>query len=159
MRWDAFAAACPEIAARAHARFTADELVLLGTLRKDGSARISPCEIDFADGRLMLGMMWRSRKALDLTRDPRIVVHSLPSDKANLGGDAKLYGRAVDEQDPDVREAFGRAIQARLDWRPDEPFHLFSLDVSEAAFVVFGEERTVLTWDPERGLRRSSTPH
>lgn len=159
MRWDAFEAACPEIAERARARFSADELVLLGTLRRDGSPRISPCEIDFAAGRLMVGMMWRSRKALDLMRDPRVVVHSVPSDKTNLGGDVKLYGTAIDEQDPAVREAYVAAIQARLDWRPEEPFHIFSLDVAEASFIVFGEERFVLTWSPARGLRRAEAPH
>ena len=107
----------------------------------------------------MLGMMWRSKKALDLIRDPRLVVHSLPSDKTNLAGDVKVYGRAVDEQAPDLREAYGKAIQERLEWRPEEPFHIFSLDVEEASFVVFGEERFVLTWRPSRGLRRSPAPH
>lgn len=43
MRWKEFADACPEIAERAEERFRTDQLVMLGTLRTDGSPRISPC--------------------------------------------------------------------------------------------------------------------
>ena len=43
-----FAEACPEIADRAAERFRRQELCMLGTLRADGSPRISPCELDFA---------------------------------------------------------------------------------------------------------------
>jgi hypothetical protein len=155
MRWDAFNETCPQIAELAEARFRADELVLLGTIRADGSARISPCEVDFAIDRLFLGMMWHSKKALDLQRDPRIVVHSVPSDRMNPGGDVKLYGRVVDERDSDVRAAFRETILARIDWAPDEPeYHLFSLDVEEAAYTVFGEGSHALAWTPGSGLRR-----
>jgi hypothetical protein len=98
-------------------------------------------------------MMWQSKKALDLLRDPRLVVHSVPADRLNPEGDVKVYGRAVDEPDPQVRSAFADAIGARIDWRPPEPYHLFSLDVESAAYVVFGEKGHALMWDPERGLR------
>ena len=155
MRWDAFTRSCPEIAELAEVRFRADDLVLLGTIRADGSARISPCEVDFAVGRLFLGMMWRSKKALDLQRDPRVAVHSVPSDRMNAGGDVKLYGRVVDEPDPDVRAAFRTAILARIDWAPDEPeYHLFSLDVEQAGYTVFGDGSYALSWTPASGLRR-----
>jgi hypothetical protein len=155
MNWGEFVDVCPEIAEPARGRFEADELVLLGTLRADGSPRISPNEVDFAKDRLLLGMMWRSRKVADLRRDPRIVVHSLPSDRLNPGGDLKLYGRAVDESDPKVREAYRRAIRSRIDWAPEEPeYHLFSLDVESASSVVFGEDGRALMWNPERGLRQ-----
>jgi hypothetical protein len=154
MNWDQFVAACPEIAKPAGSRFENDQLVLLGTIRRDGSPRISPNEVDLAEGRLFLGMMWNSKKALDLLRDPRIVVHSVPSGRMNPGGDVKLYGRVLDERDPGLREAFCRAIQARIDWRPDEPYHLFSLDVESAAFIVFGEGSHALSWDREQGLTR-----
>jgi hypothetical protein len=39
MRWEDFAAACPEIAGRAEERFRRQELCMLGTLRADGSSR------------------------------------------------------------------------------------------------------------------------
>jgi hypothetical protein len=155
VRWDAFAAACPEIADLARTRFQRDQLVLLGTLRKDGSPRISPCEVDFADGRLVLGMMWRSMKALDLLRDPRIVVHSVTCDREGKDGDVKLFGRAVLETDPAVRRSFRDAIRARIDWAPEEPeYHLFSLEVERAVLVRFGQDGRAIVWDPDRGLRR-----
>ncbi len=155
MRWDAFEQACPEIATRARERFTKDEVVLVGTIRRDGSPRISPNECDFTAGRLFVSMMWRSKKAVDLLRDPRVVVHSTPSDRMNPGGDIKLYGRVVDEQDPGVRAAFRDAIRARIDWAPDEPgYHCFSVDVQAAGYTVFGEDSHALAWDPGHELRR-----
>jgi len=155
MRWDAFAEACPEIARLAEERFRADELVIVGSLRPDGSPRVSPCEVDFAVGHLLLGMMWRSRKALDLLRDPRVAVHSVPSDRMNPGGDVKLYGRAVDVADAETRTAFRDEIRRRIGWAPDEPeFHLFSLDVTSAGYTVFGEGSHALAWDPRTGMRR-----
>jgi len=81
VRWDDFEDACPEIAGIARERFTLDQLVMLGTIRRDGSPRVSPCECDFGAGRLFVSMMWRSMKALDLLRDPRVVVHSVTSNK------------------------------------------------------------------------------
>lgn len=154
VNWKEFVIACPEIADLATVRFKKDQLVLLGTIRRDGSPRISPNEVDFAEGRLLLGMMWRSKKALDLLQDPRCVVHSVPTDRFNPGGDVKLYGRVVDEPNLALREAFCRAIEARIQWRPEEPYHLFSLDVDAAGYIVFGENRHALRWDPAGGLRR-----
>jgi pyridoxamine 5'-phosphate oxidase-like protein len=154
VRWEGFRGACPEIGELAEERFRKDELVILGTIRPDGSARISPCEVDFAVGRLFLGMMWHSRKAEDLLRDPRVAVHSVPSDRMNAGGDIKLYGLAVDEQDPEVRQAFRDEIRRRIDWAPDEPdYHLFSLDVRQAGFISFGERQRALGWDEQGGAR------
>jgi hypothetical protein len=154
MRWDAFERACPEIALGAAERFRRDQLVLVGTIRRDGSPRISPNEPDLAAGRLFVSMMWRSKKALDLLRDPRIAVHSVTTNKEGTDGDVKIYGRVVDEQDREVRDAFRAAIRARIDWAPDEPaYHCFSVDVSSAAYVVFGERQHALAWDLDRGLR------
>jgi hypothetical protein len=155
MLWREFEDGCPDIAAIARERFARDELVMLGTLRKDGSPRISPCELDIAAGHLFLGMMWHSPKALDLFRDPRIVVHSVTCNREGTDGDLKLYGRAVDVSDPSLREAYRKAIRARIDWAPDEgTYHLFSLDVERAGHVIFGggEER-LTTWKSGTGLR------
>jgi hypothetical protein len=141
VRFEVFAQECPEIAGLAEERFATDELILLGTLRRDGWPRLSPVELDFAAGHLFVGMMWRSGKALDLLRDPRCTAHSLPSDRMNPGGDIKLYGRGVDVADPELREAYRTAIKARIDWAPDEPeYHLFSIDVDSAVYIRFDEK-------------------
>jgi hypothetical protein len=159
VRWDGFAAACPEIADLATERFRRQELCMLGTLRADGSPRISPCELDFTQGHLILGMMWQSRKALDLLRDPRCVLHTCTTDRMGTEGDAKLYGRAIDLRDPALRQAYRAAVKARIDWAPDEPnFHAFSVDVRSAGFISFAEPKTVLTWDQERGIRTLPFP-
>jgi hypothetical protein len=132
---------------------------MLGTLRADGSPRISPCELDFTEGHLILGMMWQSRKALDLLRDPRCVLHTCTTDRMGTEGDAKLYGRGIDIRDPALRQAYRAAVRARIDWAPDEPnFHAFSIDVESAGFITFAEPKAVLTWDPERGTRTLPFP-
>lgn len=154
MRWEEFVSACPELAHIGQARFERDQLVLVGSLRKDGWPRISPCEVDIAAGHLFLGMMWRSAKALDLLRDPRVAVHSVTCDREGGQGDLKLYGRAVDVHDASLRKIFREAIKARIDWAPDEPsYHLFSIDIARAAFVTFGNGQQIMVWDPVRGLR------
>ena len=160
MRWDEFTTACPDLAALARERFERDQVVMLGTVRADGRPRLSPCEVDFAADRVLFGMMWHSPKAGDLVRDPRLTVHSVPSDKTNAGGDVKLYGAAVDEQEPGLRAEFCQAIEARIDWQPNEPYHLFSLDVTEAAFVRFTDEcQHIWRWNPSAGLRREQKPN
>ena len=155
MRWDAFAAAVPELAGLGEERLRAKELCLVGTLRKNGWPRISPVEPEFVDGELLLGMMWQSPKALDLLREPRLVVHSVVSNRDGKEGDFKLYGRAVDVQDPERRAAYRAAIKARIDWEPPEPnYHLFAVDIDSAGFVTFAGPRYGLAWNPEGGLRR-----
>jgi hypothetical protein len=155
MRWDDFARAVPELAALGEERLRAKELCLVGTLRKNGWPRISPVEPEFVDGELMLGMMWQSPKALDLLRDPRLVVHSVVSNRDGKEGDFKLYGKAVDVQDPERRSAYRTSIKARIDWEPPEPsFHVFAIDIGSAGFVTFADPRYGLAWGPSGGLRR-----
>jgi hypothetical protein len=154
MRWDEFSGAAPELAQLGEERLRARELCLVGTLRRNGYPRISPVEPEFVDGELMLGMMWRSPKALDLLRDPRLVVHSVVSDRMGSEGDFKLYGRAVDVQDSQRRAEYAKTVKARIDWEPTDPFHVFAVDVESAGFVIFGGERYGLAWDPTGGLRR-----
>jgi hypothetical protein len=155
MRWEEFAAACPDLAALGEERFRSTEVLLLGTLRRNGWPRISPVELDFVDGELLVGMMWRSPKALDLRRDPRYVAHSIVTSRLATDGDFKLYGRAEEVDEPARRAAYRAAIKARIGWEPTEPeYHLFALGVESAGFVTFAEPAYRLAWDPARGLRR-----
>jgi hypothetical protein len=159
MRWNAFEAACPRISGIARERFARDEVILLGTLRADGSPRISGNEPDFVDGHLLLGMMWESRKALDLRRDPRCTVHSAPNTRMNPDGDVKLSGTAYEVTDAALRTAYRDEIQRRIDWAPDEPnFHVFGIDIERAAHIRFGDDRIALAWDLERGFRELRHP-
>jgi hypothetical protein len=154
MRWAEFAVAVPELAKLGEERLRSRELCLVGTLRRNGWPRISPVEPEFVGEELMLGMMWRSPKALDLLRDPRIVVHSTLNDRHDLSGDFKLYGRAVAVDDEPRRNAYRAAVRARIDWEPEEPFHVFALDIESAGFVTFAEPRFGLAWESGGELRR-----
>lgn len=162
MRWDEFAQSCPELAGLVRERFEREQIFLLGTLRPDGSPRISGVECDFVGGDLCTGMIWQSTKALDLLRDPRMTIHSLVPDKAHEPehqGDLKLYGRATEVGDPDRKAAYADAIEARIDWRPEEPFHCFAFDIQRAGHVRFADgNRQVATWRAGGELVRKIVP-
>ena len=82
----------------------------MGTLRKNGWPRISPVEPLFADGQLYLGMMWQSRKALDLKRDSRCTVHNTVVDRDSIDGEFKVYGRADEVTDLEARRRYCDAL-------------------------------------------------
>jgi hypothetical protein len=154
VNWAEFARASPELAALGRERFERRELCMLGTLRRAGWPRISPCELDFVDEDLLLGMMWQSPKARDLLRDARCVLHSCVCNRDGTEGDFKLYGRGREERDPETHKAYRDAIRARIDWEPGGPFHLFAIDIESVGFVIFSPERYGMAWDPAGGTRR-----
>src|SRR5687768_2535458 len=128
--WSEFQEEAPDLCGVGEELFARTGLALIGSSRKDGSPRISPCEPYVIDGDLYLGMMWQSKKALDLVRDPRCVVHSTVSDKKGTEGEFKAYGRAVDVPEPARRQAYCRTLQEQLGWAPEGDFHLFALDLT-----------------------------
>ena len=141
MNWSEFELESPGLAALGEERFERTGLVLVGTIRKDGWPRICPVEPLLFDGRLCLGMMWQSRKALDLLRAPRCTVNSVVSDKDGAEGEFKLFGIAVEENDLEVRGRYCDALFEKIGWKPEEPeFHLFAIDIRSAAFVRFEDE-------------------
>jgi Pyridoxamine 5'-phosphate oxidase len=145
--WQEFRAADRPFAELAESRIEGPGLVLVGTLRRNGWPRISPVEPLIVEGVLYLGMMWQSKKAADLLRDPRCTVHSIVQDTAGTEGDVKVYGRAVEVADPDERERYCRALESRIGWRPDGAFHLFAVDITAVGyFVVGGEGHETRTW-------------
>jgi len=104
------------------------------------------------DGELLLGMMWQSKKALDLQRDPRITVATVQADREPVYGDLKLYGFAVDVPDPARRQAYADTLFAAINWRPSEPYHLFSVDIARAGFISFGKNPRLLRWSRQTGI-------
>jgi hypothetical protein len=114
MRWEEFAAAAPELAGVGRELLERAGLCFLGTLRRNGWPRISPCEPFIVDGELMLGMMWQSRKARDLLRDPRLTLHNAHADRVGAEGDFKLYGRALDVTDPAQRERYAQTLKEKI---------------------------------------------
>ena len=143
MDWEGFKGQVPGLAALAEDRFGRTGLVLLGTLRRNGYPRISPVEPLLAHGKLYLGMMWQSRKALDLRRDPRCTINSVVANKNASEGEFKLFGRAVEISDPAERERYGVALAEQLgvDVGEFEDFHLFAIDLESASYAeVRGQE-------------------
>jgi hypothetical protein len=140
VNWNEFKGSAGELAVRGEELLRSTGLCLVGTIRADGSPRISPCEVILEDGELMLGMMWQSLKAQDLLRDPRLVVHSTQCDREAGNGDFKLYGRAKEIPDDGIDPT-----------RP-RPSHLFAVDIESAGFISFGAHRSAIRWDVRRGL-------
>jgi hypothetical protein len=136
MNWMQFEQAAPEIAAFARAEFERSRVMLIGTIRKDGSPRICMIEPFILDGELYLGMMWRSRKAIDLLRDPRLVLHNAVCSASGQEGEISIRGRALEIQDLELRRKYIAAVAERISWR--EPhFHLFSLDIESASLIEY----------------------
>ncbi|MGH9120094.1 MAG: pyridoxamine 5'-phosphate oxidase family protein [Acidimicrobiales bacterium] len=149
--WAEFDTAAPELAALATERFASTQLILLGTIRRNGWPRISPCEYLVVDGDLYLGMIWRSKKALDLLREPRCVLHSTTTSKDGDEGDVKVYGRAVDERRPERRAGARRAAIEAMDFDPESggDYHLFRIDITEVGYTNFADGKlNARTWRP-----------
>jgi hypothetical protein len=157
MNWKEFTAAAPDIGRLAQEAFDDQHLAILGTLRRDGWARISPCEVYFVDGEMLLGMMPGSAKVEDLRRDPRITVVNGQESREPKRGDVKLYGRARELLDRGQRDRFADAQEALIAWRPPDHVPVFAVDIERAAYISFGEGRRVLRWSPETG--EEELPH
>jgi hypothetical protein len=154
-RWQEVESAAPELAAAVRARFDAFRHLVLGTLRADGSPRLSGIETTFKDGELWLGMMPGSRKALDLRRDPRLALHSPPVDEDLSSGDARITGRGVEVTEPGAMEALV-ADDERHQGAPPAG-HVFRVDVTELLLLHVGDPADHLvieTWREAVGLRR-----
>lgn len=89
-----FEAAAPTIAVPIREKLEATGLTFLATVRKDGSPRISPVEVQFLDGNLYFGSMPGAQKARDLDRDPRCALITPLADKKDVGGEGKLFAES-----------------------------------------------------------------
>ncbi|HEY7020885.1 MAG TPA: hypothetical protein VH349_07185 [Ktedonobacterales bacterium] len=159
MRWNEFQKSAPDLARLVEERFGRTGVAILGTIRKDGSPRISAIEPVISHDELLLGMMWRSRKALDLIREPRCAVHSAVTDLDGLDGEAKLYGQAVEYQDSDEAGWRHRVFRERWGASAPEAFHVFTVEIESAAYIAYDigkSQMTVTQWDARRGVREMS---
>jgi Pyridoxamine 5'-phosphate oxidase len=155
MIWSDFERAAPALAGAARARLEATRIALLGTIRADGSPRISPIEPFFAGEHLLLGAMARSSKARDLARDPRCVLHSAISDPDAGETEFKLYAK-VTEVEQSVRELRPDAWWLSHD---ADVAHVYTVQVEEAASVVWALQRGELTltrWSARAGLKEAT---
>ena len=146
MIWEEFKKVSPVMAALGEERFNRTGLVIIATLRKDGWPRISPVEPLIADGHLYLGMMWQSRKAQDLLRDPRCTINTIVSNRDGSEGDFKIYGSAVEIQDLEMKQKYSESLHKKIGYKPKEPeYHLFSIDIDQVAFSIIQEGEWIHT--------------
>ncbi len=146
MIWEEFKKVSPVMAALGEERFNRTGLVIVATIRKDGWPRISPVEPLIADGHLYLGMMWQSRKAQDLLRDPRCTVNTIVSNRDGSEGDFKIYGFAVEIQDLEMRQRYSESLHKKIGLKPKErEYHRFSIDIDHVAFSIIQEGEWIHT--------------
>jgi Pyridoxamine 5'-phosphate oxidase len=161
MEWSDVARRQPGLAALAERRLIDPGVVLVATIRRDGTPRLSPVEPLVMDGRLWLSMMWGSRKAADLDRDPRVLVHSVITSRDGGEGELKVRGSARGCTDPQVQGRYIEAVARTLGWRPEAGrFHLFSLDIRHVTFIRYDDatgDQHVALWPPAREFVRRGT--
>jgi hypothetical protein len=158
-RWADFESAAPELATQGRELIDRFGFVLVGTIRRDGTPRISPVEARVVQGHLMLVMIRGTHKARDLLRDPRLVLNTPVFDPADPGYEFKLRGRAVAVDDPAQLEATVRATEAASGWRPPADWHFFSVEVEDVALMEWDRGALAMTrWAGERGVERLTRP-
>ena len=158
LNWRDVELGAPEIARLGMARLASARVAMLGTLRRDGSPRISPIEPYIAEGQLLIGAMARSGKADDLRRDPRYALHSVVTGPDSGEGELKLYGQAA-QAGPDLRRA---AADAWWLARAPGKAAVFTLHIGQAAFVGWDINRGLMTvhrWSPRRGYSMAARPY
>jgi len=148
MNWQAFSEESPYLAEFGLERFKKHRVVLLSTIRKDGTPRLSPLEVPLLfEGGMYMGMMWRSTKALDLLRDPRCLLHNAVTNPDGGDQEFKLRGRATEVQDPDRLDGIWASIAAAMGFPRPEQAHMFELDIESAAAVKVEDSKMwVRSW-------------
>lgn len=143
-RWKDVALEAPDLTAVVRAVFAAGTGKTLATLRTDGSPRISALGCAFGED-VTLGLVPGSATLRDVTRDPRVALHSPtlepPSDARQWVGDAEIAG--VLRESP----------------RPEDgpPGGYFWLDVQEVVLTCLdahGAGVVVTSWRAGRGVTR-----
>jgi Pyridoxamine 5'-phosphate oxidase len=157
----------PHLANRARAILTSTTNAVLGTLRHDGSPRLSGVDPFFHNGQLRIWSMPRARKGEDLRRDPRLALHSIPWDSrglrdgaANVGAaDAKVSGTATVTTDPGELAAFRAWLKSERGFEPPEDWDLFTIDIDGLTVISADAGQLVIdrwsTTDGRQTIRRS----
>ena len=162
MRWSELERQQPRFAALGRARLIEPDVVLVGTIRRDGTPRISPVEPLLWEGELWLSMLHGSLKAADLIRDSRVLVHGIVTSRDGAAGEYKVRGRAIMEDSLDRHRGYADEVTARIGWTPQPGrFHLFEVDVADVTFIRYQEEtgdQFVARWpDATEFVRRGTS--
>jgi hypothetical protein len=154
VRWGDFEVAAAELAGRARTLIESPGYVFLGTIRRDGSPRISPVEAHLVGGELMLVMIPQTHKARDLIGDPRVLLQSPIANAAHPGTELKLTGRAITVVDDSQRDAAASQIEVASGWRPPGSWLFAAIDIERVAILEWQQDEMILSrWDRSRGTQ------
>ena len=156
--WQTLRAVAPELAAAGEARLRRFGVAMLGTLRSDGSPRISPVEPYLDSGELLFGLFRGSAKAHDLMADPRCTLHSIVDDPDAGQPELTIRGRFV-EVDERARRADPNAWW--LSFEHARPL-VGTIEVEAAALVRFdlsAGELSIARWTPSDGVVELRKPY
>jgi hypothetical protein len=162
MKWAEIAGCEPALGTVVHDRLIKPGVVLVGTTRRDGSARISGVEPLVMHGELWLSMMRTSAKVADLDRDSRIQLHSIITGP-QAATEVKVRGTARAETARDVQQQYAAEAARQLGWRPVVgEFALFVVGVDDVTVIGYDTEtgaQYVARWpEGQEYLRPSTTP-
>jgi hypothetical protein len=150
----------PDLADRVRAILSSTSNAVLGTIRRDGSPRLSGADPYFHDGQLRIWSMPRARKGQDLRRDPRVAVHSIPWDSrklrdgaADVGeADAKVSGTAALVWDAGALSAFRVWLRSERGVEQLEDWDLFTIDIDALTVIsVDNGQLVVERWSTAEG--------
>ncbi|MFC8528662.1 pyridoxamine 5'-phosphate oxidase family protein [Nocardia sp. NPDC057227] len=156
--WTRFLDEAPRVSAIFTRRHRATgNLCLLGTLRADGSPRISPIEPRVFEGMLVIAGMPNTRKFADLIRDPRFCLHTATTDPMVGDGDAKLFGSVSDLPDRELHTRFAQHLfdETGFDIRGKEFDHFFVADrlTGGSTVELVDGHMEIAVWTPGVGER------
>jgi hypothetical protein len=153
VRWGDFEVEAAELAGQLRAMIDNAGFVYLGTIRHNGSPRVSPIEAHLVGEELMLVMIPRTQKARDVIGDPRVVLQSPIANAADPGTEFKLTGRTITVVDGSQREAVARQIEVASGWRPRPAWLFLAVGIERVAILEWQKDELILTrWDPSRGI-------
>jgi hypothetical protein len=162
MRWNEIVSSQPRLGNVAHNLMIEPGVVLIGTTRRDGAARISGVEPLIMDGDLWLSMMRTSTKAQDLHRDSRILLHSIVTGP-EAAPELKVRGTAALVSDHSMQARYAANVTENLGWEPVVgEFALFVIDIDDVTYIGYDTEtgaQHVARWPAgEEYLRPTTTP-
>jgi hypothetical protein len=156
--WRTLRSMAPELVSLGEERLRRFRLAMLGTLRADGSPRISTVEPYLDSGELLLGLIRSSAKARDLLRDPRCTLHSIVDDPDGGEPELTVRGRFA-EVDEATRRADPNAWW--ISFEESQPL-VGTLELEAAAVMRFDLERgeiSILSWTSAHGLSERTKPY
>ena len=157
--WADLEAAAPELARRGRELIQRFRFLLVGTIRRDGTPRISPVEARIVRGQLAMAMIPGTLKARDLLRDPRLTAVAPVVHPDDPNAEFKLRGRAIPIDDTAFCDAVATAIEEGSGWRPPPDWHFIAIGLESAAFMAWsGGIMDMLRWTPWEGFTHVCRP-